>query len=160
MLATCHKTLQHQGDFGIRTDSREVNTGPGRRSDGETWEEVKILQDERTGRGDTGGLAPWRSLDRRAPYARDFAGAACIRRRSRQRCLLPQLTAAAAASGSDGSQRAASIFSATCGVTQAFQISGCSFRKCLAPSSPVAWLSVIQAISLLTVSLVHERLLR
>ena len=55
-------------------------------------------------------------------------------------------------------QSAALIASAASGVTQGVHRVSFSCRKCRAPSSPVAWFSLIQAITPLTVSLLHDRL--
>src|SRR5690606_39441715 len=57
-------------------------------------------------------------------------------------------------------QRAALIFSAASGETHSFHSSSFCSRKWRAPSSPVAWLSVIQDITPLTVALVQDRLPR
>src|SRR5579859_2565021 len=57
-------------------------------------------------------------------------------------------------------QSAALIFFAASGETHLVQMSGFPLKKCLAPSSPLAWLSVIQAISTSTVALLQDRCFR
>ncbi len=80
-------------------------------------------------------------------------------------CIVAALLRAQDAAGAEAApagcgQSAPLILAATSGETHFVHTASSVLRKCLAPSSPVAWLSVIHAISFCTVSFDQARVLK
>ncbi len=123
-------------------------------------------------------LGAWRALTPTLSRNRAFARTPVFRRAMRERGREPfsreREKVAGASRPDEGlrewfsrsihftarTQRPALTFAATSAGTHLAQTSSLVLRKCLAPSSPVAWLSLIQAKSLLTVAFAQERCLR